>query len=215
MEPDYGNGDRDRSLRRKAEQSKKPKFTVNEYITLKLEDGKTNIYVKGQMFNQCKFLLLNIPVDKISSFDEIESIDEAAEKLDRSLEGRETRVFRIPPEVEFWGHCSNLQVWAEMDYDTRLLHRSIAFPLLRKLSQVGDPTARKEFKKEIIKRVADGNDSVNTYLIENGYLESLDSEDKKILVVELFERENFKGLEFLESKNFIDLRKFSIEEAIE
>ncbi len=62
-------------------------FKVNEYISLKLEEKKTNIYVKGRLFRQCKFLLLTIPVDKISSFDEIESIDEAAERLDRSLEG--------------------------------------------------------------------------------------------------------------------------------
>lgn len=33
-------------------------FKVNEYITLKLEGGKTNIYVKGQLFNQCKFYCL-------------------------------------------------------------------------------------------------------------------------------------------------------------
>ncbi len=38
-------------------------FKVNEYITLKLEGIKTNIYVKGQLFNQCKFLLLNIPIE--------------------------------------------------------------------------------------------------------------------------------------------------------
>jgi len=27
-------------------------FKVNEYITLKFEDGYTNIYVKGEFFNQ-------------------------------------------------------------------------------------------------------------------------------------------------------------------
>ncbi|KKM08312.1 hypothetical protein LCGC14_1725100, partial [marine sediment metagenome] len=38
-------------------------FVINKYITLKLEDGKTNIYVNGQIFDQCKFLFLNIPVE--------------------------------------------------------------------------------------------------------------------------------------------------------
>ncbi|KKL89896.1 hypothetical protein LCGC14_1910130, partial [marine sediment metagenome] len=112
-------------------------FKVNRYITLKLERDETVIYIKQKRFDQCKFLLLNIPIDKISSFGEINSIDEAAEELDRSLEGRGTGLFKIPPEVEFWGHCSNLQVWVEMDYDTRLLHRNIAFPLLRELTQLG------------------------------------------------------------------------------
>ena len=45
-------------------------FKVNEYITLKLEGGKTNIYVKSQLFNQCKFLFINIAVEKVRSFDE-------------------------------------------------------------------------------------------------------------------------------------------------
>jgi len=42
-------------------------------------------------------------------------------------------------------------------------------------------------------------------------LESLNSENKKILIVKLLESENFKRLEFLESRNLIDLRKFSME----
>ena len=27
---------------------------IGEYITLKLENGKTNIYIKGRLFRQCK-----------------------------------------------------------------------------------------------------------------------------------------------------------------
>jgi len=190
-------------------------FKVNEYITLKLEGGKTNIYVKNQLFDQCKFLLLNIPVDRLSTFDEIDSIDEAAENLDHSLERRGTWEYKIPPEVEFWGHCSNLQVWAEMDYDTRILHRNIAFPLLRKLSHLGDIRAKKIFKKEIIKRFVEGNDIVNTYLIEEGYLEFLNTENFKRLFVEFLENENYKAIEFLYSRQLINLRKYSKDEAIE
>ncbi len=79
-------------------------FKVNDYITLRLEKGKTFIYVKGERFDQCKYLLLNIRIDEITSLEDIESIDEAAEKLDTGLEGDEDMI--IPPEVEFWGHCS-------------------------------------------------------------------------------------------------------------
>ena len=138
-------------------------FKVNEYITLKLEGGKTNIYISGRLFQQCKFLLLNISVEEVSSFDEIESIDEAAEKLDRSLEGNSNEI-EIPPEAEFWGHCSNMQVWAEHDYDSRLLHRTLAFPLLKKLTEEGDSLAQQVFKEEIARRVLTGNRSVILYL---------------------------------------------------
>jgi len=52
-------------------------FEINDYLTLKLEEGKTKIYLKGVLLHQCKFLLLNIPVenDDEEEFDEIESID--------------------------------------------------------------------------------------------------------------------------------------------
>lgn len=81
-------------------------FKVNKFITVRLEHSETNIYVDGEFFIQCKFLLLNIPIDNISSFDDIESIDEAAENLDRSMEGNEREKLGIPSKVEFWGHSS-------------------------------------------------------------------------------------------------------------
>lgn len=158
------------------------KFKVNDYITLKLKNGETYIYVKGEKILQCKYLLLNITVDEVSSFDEIKSIDEAAELLDKTLEPvlnlhpQLQRNDKIPPEVEFWGHCSNLQVWAEMDYDTRLLHRNIAFPLLKKLTDVGEPEAKKVFKEEIAKRIESGFKPTVSFLAEEGYLDYLSSD---------------------------------------
>lgn len=87
-------------------------FKINDFIMLKLEDGKTNIYVLGEEFIQCKYLLINIPVQDIELYDEINSIDEATEKLDKSLERGNPEGFKIdiPPQVGFWGHCSNLHV---------------------------------------------------------------------------------------------------------
>ncbi len=122
-------------------------FKVNEHITLKLEDRKTHIYVAGKLFRQCKYLLLEIPINEVDSFNEIQSIDEAAEKLDHKMENELTPELLIPPEVEFWGHCSNLQAWYEQNYDSRLLHSNLAFPLLRKLTDIGDPLASKYLRK--------------------------------------------------------------------
>lgn len=155
----------------------KTTYKINEFITLKLENNQTNIYVKGKLFNQCKYLLLNIPTKKIKNFKKIESIDEAVEvnNLSNALEGG--RRFEITPEEEFVGHCSNMQVWAENDYDTCILHRNLAFPLLQKLSQIGDPIAVKRFKQEILKRLASGHSTVITYLADSGYLNSITDED--------------------------------------
>ena len=153
-------------------------FKVNELITLKLEDGKTIIYVDGEEFRQCKYLLLDIPVEQASSFEEIDSIDEAEENLDGTMEeGNPDNVISIPPETEFWGHCSNLQAWYENDYDTRLIHRNLAFPLLKKLTEVGDLIAKRVFKEEIAKRFLSGNQVVQDFLIEQNYLDFLDREE--------------------------------------
>ncbi|KKN27181.1 hypothetical protein LCGC14_0867240 [marine sediment metagenome] len=81
-------------------------FKINEYITLRLEDKKSNIYINEELFQQCKFLLVNIPVEEISPFNKIESIDDAAELLDPALEELEGYHYNITPEVEFWAHCS-------------------------------------------------------------------------------------------------------------
>ena len=145
-------------------------FKINDLITLKLEDGKTNIYILGEEFIQCKYLLMNVPVQDIELYDGIDSIDEAAEKLERFRKG-------VPLEVEFWGHCSNLQVWVEQGYDTRFIHRNLAFPLLKKLTEVGDPKAEKMFKDEIGKRFEKGPDSVRQYLALEGYMDFLSREE--------------------------------------
>ncbi|MHA2269569.1 MAG: hypothetical protein ACXAB8_17360 [Promethearchaeota archaeon] len=157
-------------------------FKVNEYITLKLEHGKTNIYVNDKRFRQCKFLLLEIPIERMSAFDEIESIDQAAERSDAFLE-RSTH--KLDPETEFWGHCSNLQVWVENNYNTRLLHRNLAFPLLKKLTDCGDPLAKRVFEKEIAKRAESKYPPVILYLLKNKYLNYLNFEQLKILFFDL------------------------------
>jgi len=156
-------------------------FKINDFLTLKLQNNRTNIYVKNRKFIQCMYLLLNIPVDRIRDYDPIDSIDEAAEVLDRSLEGSRSQHL-ITPEEEFVGHCSNIQVWAENDYDTRILHRNLAFPLLKRLSDAGDPIAKKKFKEEIALRYSSGHSTVIMFLSQNGYLRYLSSEELECLL---------------------------------
>jgi len=59
-------------------------FKINEYITLKLEQEHTEIYLLGKHFIQCKYLLLNIPID--GSDKSIMNIDEAAKLYGHDLE---------------------------------------------------------------------------------------------------------------------------------
>lgn len=157
-------------------------FVVNEYITLKLEGGLTNIYVKDKQFNQCKQLVLDIPVDKIRKYDKIESIDEVANILSTQELKKE---IIIAPEQEFWGHCSNLQAWVENNYDTRILHSNLAFPLLKKLVDVGEPKAKRVFKEEIAKRFLMGNATVTRYLIHENYLDYFNREELNAILSQI------------------------------
>jgi hypothetical protein len=154
---------------------------INQYITLKLEYGRTYIYVNGKKFIQCIRLILNIPKSDVQLYDEVDSIDEAAKIYSNHI--HQNRIVRGPmaapvpnqkhditPEEEFWGHCSNIQAWVEHDYDTRILMRNISFPLLRELVKAGDPKAKNVFKEEIAQRLESGFPSVVQYLLNQGYL---------------------------------------------
>jgi Leucine-rich repeat (LRR) protein len=178
-------------------------FRINKYISLKLENSKTNIYINGTLFNQCKILLLLTSDKDYQRIKNINSIDEISEVLDISLDLNrnyyETEIQdildTIDPETEFWGHCSNLQAWVENKYDTRLLHSNLAFPLLKKLTEVGDSIAVKRFKEEIAKRYSSGSESVQTYLEEEGYLDYLNQDEKKILIKDDFDLDVVDELE--------------------
>lgn len=52
----------------------------------------------------CTFLLMNIPKDRIQDYNEIKSIDEAVEILDKSLHSIPPRHYKISPEEEFSAH---------------------------------------------------------------------------------------------------------------
>jgi len=197
-------------------------FIINEFLSVKLEEGFdefleekleteiTMIYIAEEPFIQCKFLLLEIPAQDMVSLDKMKSIDQVAEELDRSLEPSDefTRVNKIPPETEFWGHCSNLQAWYENNYNTSLLHSNISFPLLKKLTETGDLLARKVFKDEVARRYNTGIESVRTFLEKGGYLKFLTKEEFYSLIDSNTEYEAVKYLErkFDVKRHQVDIR---------
>lgn len=156
-------------------------YKINDFISLRLEKGKTVIYVKDEKFLQCKYLLIEIPKDRLEDFDNFMSIDDVSEKLDHSLETR-MDCNQLSPEIEFWGHCSNLQAWSENSYDTSLLHSNLAFPLLKKLTDVGDPKAKRVFKNEVAERLENLSTNVARYLIQENYLAYFNIDELELLM---------------------------------
>ncbi|MHA2037497.1 MAG: leucine-rich repeat domain-containing protein [Promethearchaeota archaeon] len=203
------------SIKRNYKPHSKFVFKANEYLTLKLEHNQTFIYVRGKRFLQCIRLVLNINQDSMEVYDEIGSIDEAEEVYkntlyqNRIVTGPMARPTRnqehtISAQQEFWGHCSNIQAWVENDYDTRILYRNMAFPLLKELMIAGDPKAKIVFKEEIAIRFESGYPNVVKYLLTEGYLSYFNKEELNVL----FENPKLLEKAFKDRNLFYTLQPF-------
>ncbi len=151
---------------------------INDYITVKIVKNKVHVFVLNEIFRQCKHVLINISIRKMKEYDTINSIDDVIENYG---EGD----INITLEDLLLGHSSNLIAWYEHGYDTRLIHSNLGFPLLKKLSEVGDPLAIKVFKEEIAKRLLSGNWSTLTFLVEGGYIDYLSREELESILDDL------------------------------
>jgi len=157
-------------------------YKINDNITLKLENDRTNIYINGEKFNHCKYLLMNLEAKKIPEYDDFESIDDVFEHYSRK---NERSKFILEPKQEFIGHCSNLQVWVENDYNVNILHTSLSFPLLVRLSYLGDNKAKIALKEEIAIRLLSGNKNTVLYFLEEDYLFLFELEELEFLFKEI------------------------------
>ncbi len=162
-------------------------FQVNQYITLKLENKKTIIYIGGERFRQCHKVLITIPVEKAADYNSIDELIyregegvSADELYDIPIGNIES--YGLDPETEFWAHCSNIQVWVDQNYDTRFLNSTLSFPILKKLVEFGDEIAKRVFKDEIARRFSSGYPPVVKYLVLERYLDYLNIEEKETLV---------------------------------
>ena len=158
------------------------KFTINYLLELKLEDGRTNIYVNNQLFMHCKYILLNFPIGELKGIAKINSIDEAVEKLDGHLEYSRKNAPNIASDTLFWAHCSNFQAWYEFNYKSCLIHSNLAFPLLKELTKVGDSLAAIVLKEEIAKRFESGFLNVIQFLVYEDYLQYLNTEELNLVL---------------------------------
>lgn len=194
----------DKLVKLVSSKNKTKEFRVNEYITLRLEreynridsdNWKTNIYVNGERFRQCKFLLLNLDTSNeelMKQQEQIESIDDAAKLLNGDMEHDHSI---ISPEEEFHGHCSNIQAWVENNYDSRIIHTNLGLPLAVKLAELGVEAARMAVVEEITDRILK-----DTYRVEaqKKYLKFFTVEESDIIKRELLKDKSIVGSVILE-----------------
>lgn len=103
-------------------------FVVNEFISLKLDGRITEIYVNDERFNQCKYLLISIPISEIEEWDYYDSMDEIIKATKKGVGERHAK--GLTPEEAFWGHCSNLQAWVDSGYNYRVLDTRLSIPII-------------------------------------------------------------------------------------
>ena len=155
-------------------------YKVNEYITLKLEERVTYIYINGVRSKRSIGLFIKVSPDRTVKYNQFDLLDEAVEGLqsytdiysitdfyDNRPRGREK--YNITAEQEFWAHCSNIQVWVEHDYDMSLIHSSLGYKLLKGLSNHGIEPAKERYKNEIIKRFRTGHIESSFFLLEENF----------------------------------------------
>lgn len=195
-------------------------YTINSFLKLRLENGRTNIYVNNKLFMHCKYLLLSLPIEKIENLEGIDSIDDFIEKNDNIIEIANNINLKISPKTIFWAHCSNLHVWYENGYNSGLIHSNLAFPLLKELTMAGDKLAASVFKDLLAKRFEKGNLKVKNYILKNCYLNYLNKEELSVLltqaesyfiksgILELKKKIKFSLLNYREIKELIDLLLF-------
>jgi len=56
-------------------------FLVNNYLSLRLENGKTIIYINEQEFIQCKYLLVDIPLHNKVNEEMLDSVRSLNSKI--------------------------------------------------------------------------------------------------------------------------------------
>ena len=95
---------------------------------------------------------MNIPKKNINEYKEFDSIDKIYNYYSDEMESSNNISLNISPEEEFIAHCSNIHAWVENNYDPRILHSNLSYPLLKELSKHGNNKAKLSFAEYLLER---------------------------------------------------------------
>ncbi len=167
-------------------------FIINEYLKVVLSNTGIEIRFNDGKFLNCHHILpIDLKVVDLTPIIDIAPVNEfkAFIKYEKGFVEKgnyipaDVSYYRfdiVPREDIFWAQCSTLQVWEENNYSSNLLTNNIAFPLLKKLAEQGDPKALLVFEKEIIKRLESNHLPTVYYLLEEDYLKYLNKSNLEI-----------------------------------
>ena len=132
---------------------------INDYLSVREEGDTWNIYVANRIVNECEYKLYNISPEEIYNSKDYSSAQEYYTKnVDSNLK-----------KVNFDQACTILKEWYKYQYNTTLLTRDGAFPLLKMLYIAGEPVALQVFESELLISFIKGDQDTINYLINDDY----------------------------------------------
>ena len=150
--------------------NERKEFKINNYITLKMENTNINLYVKNELFPYHNYVLyLAIPEEGINFLKQTNQFDHTVEKICPSPK-RYCCSANYSCESVFEKYGSILQIWVRNKYNMQLIPWPLALPLLKKLAEIGDITAKNALLKGITTYYMNNESNVMKFVLDFGYL---------------------------------------------
>ena len=147
-------------------------YELNENIVLKLILDKTLIFVCGDLFITCQKTIIALAPTEFKDYDDFYEIDDIIdyyrEEETKNKEWKEQGV-SISPEEEFWVHCSNMQAWVDSGYNSRVLSKSVSFPILIELSKREYSQFTAFLKEDLVQRIQSGSYNAIEYFMQEDF----------------------------------------------
>lgn len=139
-------------------------FPLTDQLEVRIDDDeRVRVYVSGEELELCSQVMTNMQI-KGKDVLTVNSVDD----LTPAFYSQDS--YKLSPDTIYFVYCSNLQAWVENNYDTKLLSKNIAFPLLRELVNIGEVDIQ-FLKKEIMQRFRQGGDELREFLEIEGFLD--------------------------------------------
>ena len=151
---------------------------INYYLDVRFIKKNTIVYVENKKIFP---IMLSFFMKSSENNHTFNSYDERSDFYERTGSiGDSPKEMGIDAHQHFRIVCFMLKQWCKHNYNTQLLPKKVAFPLIKELSAAGASNAN--LSQEIKKRFAELLPSVQMYLIQENYWDYLDQNDQDELM---------------------------------
>ena len=143
---------------------------IRKDITIEKRENKSETFYEKRI--RIEININNEPIIKIpNTF--FPSFEKVIHEISQSWNPQKIIESDNKPIKVFHWLVQNISTWCENNYDTKLLHYKIAFPLLRKLKEIGETKFQIIFQQEILWSYRQRNLHVKNFLESEGYLKEI------------------------------------------